>query len=114
MDNMDLVELAPCMRPAGCLIDMVTVEMMKTSIGIRLQSAGEVLQMLAWMFSLAVLRVGEPNGGSGVVIGRPVVAHVGPKPASLGLAVAGCENRQRGIVSMDLAAGKDMLADRLH
>src|ERR1700743_2902123 len=114
MDNMDLVKLAPCMRPAGCLIDMVTVEMMKTSIGIRLQRAGEVLQMLAWMFSLAVLRVGDPSGGSGVVHRRPAGPPVGPRPAGLGLAVAGCENRQRGIVSMDLAAGKDMLADRLH
>src|ERR1700733_4294005 len=98
MDNMNLVELAPGMRPAGCLIDMVTVQMMKAGIGISLQSAGEVFQMLTWMFPLAVRRVGEPNGGSRVVACRPVVAHVGPKPAGLGLAVAGASTG-RGVSS---------------
>ena len=62
---MDVVELAPGMCPAGCLIYMVLpVQMMKAGIGIGLQGSGEVLQMLARMFALAIRRVGEPDRGS--------------------------------------------------
>lgn len=40
--------------------------MMEARISIGLQSAGEVLQMLAGMFSSAVFRIGEPDSGSGL------------------------------------------------
>jgi len=52
---MNVVELAPGMRPAGRLIYMVAIQMMKARISIGLQSSSEVLQMLAGMFALAIL-----------------------------------------------------------
>jgi hypothetical protein len=54
MHHVNLVELAPCMGPTGCLIYMVAVQMMKAGVGIGLQGAGEVLQMVARMFALAI------------------------------------------------------------
>ena len=111
MRQMDVVELAPGMCPAGCFIYMVAIQMMKARIGIGLQGSGEVLQMLSRMFSSAVFRIGEPDRRGGLLARRPVVAYIGPEPASLGLAVAGREHGHRRIVGMELAAGKDMLAD---
>ena len=110
---MDLVELAPGMGPAGRLVYMVAVQMMKSGIGIGLQGAGEVLQMLARMFTLAIFRVGEPDSGRGLFARRPVVAHISPETSGLGLAVAGREHRHRRIVGMQLAAGEHMLLNRI-
>ena len=55
MNDVDLVKLASSMCPAGDLIDGATaVQMVKPTIGVRLQAALEVLQMLPWMFALAI------------------------------------------------------------
>src|ERR1039458_2065363 len=64
---MDVVELAPCVGPACHFIDgAVAVKMMKAGIRIGLQRALEVLQMQPRMLALAIFRVCEPDGGSGV------------------------------------------------
>src|SRR5580704_10010278 len=102
MRHMDLVELAPGMGPAGCLIYMVAVKMMKARVGIGLQGSGEVLQVLAGMFTLAIRRVGEPEGRSGLFARRPVVAHIGPEATGLGPAVAGREHRHGCVISVKL------------
>src|SRR6516165_11749522 len=44
--DMDLVELAPGVRPAPGFINFLAVKMVKTSEGVRLESALESLQML--------------------------------------------------------------------
>jgi len=55
VDSMDIVELAPCVCPAGNLIDGATaVQMMEPCIGVGLQAALEMLQMLPWMFALTI------------------------------------------------------------
>src|SRR5579863_1204643 len=114
MHHVDLVELAPGMGTAGRLIYMVAVEMMKARIGVCLQGSGEVLQMLAGMFTLAIRRVGEPDSGSSLFVCRTVIAHVGPESTGLGLAVARCKHRHGGVVGVQLAASKHVLADRVH
>ena len=63
--------------------------------------------MTARMFSLAILRVREPNRWRSCNL-RPVIAHIGPEPAGLGLAVAGCEHWNRRVVGMNLGCGHDM------
>ena len=64
MRNMDLVELAPGVRPTRDLIDRtMLVEMMKACIGISLQGALEVLQMLLRMLAFSIGGVREPHGG---------------------------------------------------
>lgn len=64
VDYLDVLELASNMSPASGFYDPAAfVEMMKARIAIRLQDAGEVGEMLSWMLTLAVFRVGEPNCG---------------------------------------------------
>src|SRR5579864_8681127 len=110
MRQMNVVELAPGMCPAGRLIYMVAVKMMEARIGIGLQGSREVLQVLSRMFASAVFRIGEPDSGGSLFTCRPVIANISPEPSGLGLAVAGREHRYRRIVGMKLAAGEDMLA----
>jgi len=113
VDGMDVVELAPRMCPACDFIDgAVAVEMMKSGIGIGLQRALEVLQVLPGMLALAIFRVGEPDGGRGVFAGRPVVAHIGPESARLRLAIARREHRDRSVVGVELGSSEHMLLKR--
>src|SRR5271170_7620402 len=98
---MDLVKLAASVSPAGNFINgAIAVEMMEPCIGVRLQTALEVLQMLSWMLALAILRVCEPNRWRSVFAGRPVIANISPEPAGLGLATTRCKHRHRRIVGV--------------
>jgi len=108
---MNVVELAPGMCPARHFINSAAfIEMMKAGVGIGLQSAFEVLQMLPGMLALAIRRVGEPNGWSGVFTGRSFIAHISPEAASPGLSVTRSEYRNRRIIGMNLRRRQDMLA----
>jgi hypothetical protein len=101
MRSVDVMELAAGMSPAGCFANPASViQMVKTGIRVGLQRAGEILQVLARMFAPAIRRVGEPNGGCGVVTCRTVIAHIGPEPAGLRLPVAGCEHRHGRVVGV--------------
>src|SRR5271163_3361145 len=111
---MDLVKLAACMRPAGNFINgAIAVQMMEPCIGVRLQAALEVLQMLSWMFSLAILRVGEPDGRRGIFTSWPVVAHISPETPGLRLATSRRKHRHRRIVGVKLGSGEHMLLNRI-
>jgi hypothetical protein len=112
---MDLVELAPRVGPAGYFIDVaIPVQGMEPGIGICLKSALEVLQVSLRMLTLAILRIGKPDGWSGVLAGRPVVAHVRPEPGRPGLATAGRKHRDRRVVGMQLVACEHVLLNRVH
>ena len=101
MNCIDVVKLAPCMRPAGNFVDRAAfIEMMKAGIRIGLQSALEVFEMLARMFALAIGRVREPDGRRSVFTGGPFVAHIGPQAACLGLAVAGSKHRNGRVIGV--------------
>jgi hypothetical protein len=65
------------------------------------------------MLALAIFRVSEPDGGRSVFTSRPVVAHIGPEPSRLSLAVAGRQHRDRSVVSMELGSAEHMLLKRL-
>ena len=52
---------------------------MEPCIGVCLQATLEVLQMLPWMLTLAILRVREPDSRRGIFTRRPVIAHIGPE-----------------------------------
>jgi hypothetical protein len=60
---MEVIRLASCINPASGLIYMVTVEVMETGVGVSLQSSPEVLQVLSWMFALAVFRNANQMAG---------------------------------------------------
>jgi hypothetical protein len=111
---MDLVKLAACVRPAGNFIDpAIAVEMMEPCIGVRLQATLEVLQMLPWMLSFAILRICEPDRRRSIFARRPVIAHIGPELPSLRLAAARCKHRHRRIVGVKLGSGEHMLLNRI-
>jgi hypothetical protein len=56
MHHMDVMELTPAVSPARDFIDgAITIEVMKSCVGIGRQCPLELLQMLPWMFALAVL-----------------------------------------------------------
>ena len=107
---MDLVELAACMRPASDFINgAIAVQMMEPCIGVGLKGALEVLQMLPRMFAFAIFRIREPDRGRGLLTRGPIVTHIGPEPAGLGLAIAGRKHRHRCIVGVELRSCQHML-----
>src|ERR1035437_1229250 len=104
MRDVDLVKLAPGMCPTGGFVDLAAfVEMMKSGVGIGLQCALVVLQVLPGMLALAVRRVSEPHGRSSCICGWPVIPHIGPEPSDPGLAVAWGEHRDWRVVGVQLA-----------
>src|ERR1700733_6346782 len=107
---MDVVELAPCMSPAGGFDDPAAfVEMMESSIGVGLQNTGEEAKMLLGMFSLAILRVGEPHGWWHITTRRSIVAHIGPEPRGLGLACARSQHRNGRVIGVYLRSREHVL-----
>jgi hypothetical protein len=90
------------------------VEMVEAGVGIGLKSAAIELEVFAWTFSLAVGRVGEPDGRSIGRTGWPVVANIGPEPPGFGLAGAGRKHRDRGVVGVQLACRENMIAHGLN
>ena len=90
------------------------VEMMESSIGIGLQDPGEEAQMLLGMFSLAILRVGEPHSWRHVTTCRAVIAHIGPESRGLGLACAWSQHRNGCVIGMYFRSGEHMLAQLIH
>ena len=115
MRFMNLVELAPGVRPTGHFVDRAAVvKVMKARVGVGLQSALEVLQVLARVFALAVFRVSKPHGRRGLFAGWAFIAHIGPQAAGLGLARSRRQHRHGCIAGMNLASRQDMLAQRIH
>src|SRR5580765_6189000 len=104
VQRMDVMKLAPCMRPARCFVDVLAIEVMEAGISIGLKSAMKCLQVLPRMFALAIFGVGKPDRWSRGVTGRAVVAHIGPQPSCLRLTCAWRQHGNRLIVSVQLPA----------
>src|SRR5271157_1038540 len=101
MGYLQLVELAPYMRPAGRFLDgSALIKMMKARISIRLQSAAEPAQMLARMFAFPIGRVGEPYRGGCFIARWAIIPDIGPQSSSLGLAVTRRQHRNRRVIGM--------------
>lgn len=78
---MEVVELAPDVRPAGDLDDGTGfVEAVEAGVAVGLQRAAKVAQVISRMLALPVRRVSEPDGRRGGIMAGPVVADVGPQP----------------------------------
>jgi hypothetical protein len=77
MRDVDRVELAPGVGPTGDFEDRSRlVEMLEAGVGVGLERTLVELQVLARVLSLAVGRVGEPDGRRGCVARWPVVADI--------------------------------------
>ena len=95
----------PGMRPTRRLQDRAglavrQIELVVAVVGVGLQDAGVAGEMRLRMFAAAVARVIEDRRGRPGAAERPVVAHVDPEPAGVGLALGqhrhGRASRPRG------------------
>ena len=88
------------------------IELLEARVGVGLQRALVELQVPLRVLALAVRGVGEPYRGRGLVARGPVVAHIGPEPSGLGLAVSWSEHRDRGVdnpTDEDLSVGTPVI-----
>src|SRR3974377_344183 len=112
MRHLQLVELAPHMRPAGRFLNLATViKMMEAGVGIGLQDSLKAAQMFSRMLTPAIRRVGEPHRCRCAVTRRTIIPHVRPQATGLGLAVARSQHRNRRVISVQLASTHDMAAE---
>src|ERR1700685_2438565 len=108
---MNVVELAPYMSPACGFDDPAAfVEMVEPSIGVGLQNTGEGTQVLPGMFSLAILRIGEPHSWRHITARWTVIADIGPESRGFGLACSWSQHRNGRVIGVYLRSRKYMLA----
>ena len=101
MRDMDLVELASGMSPTRDFVDRSSfIELLEAGEGVGLKSALIALQVLPWVLSPAIRRVGEPYGRSDRIAGGPVIPYVGPESPDLRPPVARSKHRDRRVVGV--------------
>ena len=109
-----IVEVTPHVRPARCVLNAtIFIELIESRIGIRLQRAAKLFQMLRGMFAFAIGRVGEPNGGRGGVARRTIIANIRPQSPCLGLALARSQHRHRRVIGVQFAGGHHVATQRI-
>ena len=110
MSDHQIEELAADVRHAWSFLNGPGgVELVETGESVSLKNAAELGQMALGMFSLAVRRVREPDGGRSRVAGWAAVADIGPEPCDPGPSSAGFKNRKRGVIAVQLV-GTDHIA----
>ena len=75
---MDVVELAPHVRPAGRFLDLLAVELIEAGIGIGLQHANEACKVGSRSLALAIGAVAEENCRRLGTSRRPIITNVRP------------------------------------
>jgi hypothetical protein len=78
MRDMDVVELAPHVRPASRLLDLLAVELIEAGIGIGLQHTSEGGQVRSRSLTFAIRAVAEEHRRRIDTPRRPIIAHVRP------------------------------------
>jgi hypothetical protein len=97
------------MRPAAGLDDPSAGEQfIEPGITVGVDYASEVLQVSSRVLAFAVGRVEEQSGRRPRASKRPLVTHIGPQSAGLGLASTWRQDRHRGVIDMKGIAGKHL------
>jgi hypothetical protein len=105
----DIEEFAPHMRPAAGLDNPTADEqLVEPGIAVGVDDAAEVLQMQLRMLALAVGGIEEQGGRRPRAGKRPLVTHISPQPAGLGLAGTRRQDRHRGVVDVQGVTGEDV------
>src|SRR5215210_325527 len=106
---MHLIELAPCMGPARCQLDMTGVwKPIEAWIAIHMDGAPEALQMSRRALS-ATIRAVEVDGGRWIrSIPGPVISGIDPKSAGFCAAATGIQHRDRRVVGEQSLRGEHM------
>jgi hypothetical protein len=77
--DVEIVELAPGMRPARCFHDLpLLVERSEAAIGVSLQDAVVAAQMRLRVLALAIGRVAIPHRRRVATAGRTIITDIGP------------------------------------
>jgi len=76
---LQVVELAPPVRPAGYFLDAALgIELVESRIGVGLQGSAKLPQMPLGMLALAIGRVGKPRRWRGPISRRAIIAYTLP------------------------------------
>src|SRR5438128_3744869 len=116
---MDVVELAPHMRPAGdlghgCGLPVRgLIERPETGIAVSLQEAVERGQVRARMLAPAIGRVAIDDRRWPLAPVGPFIPQIDPQPAGLGLAGARRQNRHRRVVRVQLLDRHDVVCESM-
>lgn len=112
--DIEVIERPADVGPAGHFLHTTgLIEPVEPGVTVRLQHSVIVLQMRQRPFALAIQRVPEPDRRRRRICARSVALSVGPQPSGLGLAVAGGQHRDGGVVGVDLGRRADVLTDRI-
>ena len=106
---MDVVKVAPDMRPAGGLGDVALgIEPVEAGVAVGLQHTMERSEMGAWVEGPAVGAVTVAHGGRRRAGIRPLIAQIGPEPTSPGLAGARRQHRDGRVIRIETISEHDM------
>ena len=70
--------------------------------------------MLSWMLATPIRRIGKPHCWRRAVACWTIIANIGPHTTQLGLAVAGCQHRNRRVIGVQLASAHDVAVQGFH
>jgi hypothetical protein len=88
------------MRPTGGFNHAaINIELVITTVRIRLQHTGESFQVRLRVQTLSVRGISKPDCGRSQGAGVSVIPYVHPEPSGFGFTVARCQNRHRCIVA---------------
>ena len=107
---MDIIELAPGVRPACCQRDAVTGQLLEAGIAINMENACKVLQMLPWAQGAAVRFIIVDGSGWIGACPATLVAGIDPKPSGFRSASARFQHRKRRIVSEQAVGCENVVA----
>ncbi len=117
---MHIVELAACMAPARDLHQRRfavgrgwPIEPVESRVAVGMQEPATGAEQRLCMDALAIGRVKVDRSWRNRRTPRPLITHCDPEPPGPGLAGAGGEHRDGGVVGVQHAAGADMAADCL-
>src|SRR6267142_5179826 len=97
------------MGPTSCFLNAaIIIKMMEPGVGVRLQNAREVPQVLLGMLALMVGRISEPNRRWRRIVGGTVISHIGPQAPSFCFSLPRSQYRHRRIIGMEFAGGHHM------
>src|SRR5690242_14154999 len=84
---------------------------LEAGVGVSLQYAAEILEVLLRMKAPTIGRVGEPDRRRRFNASRAIIANIGPESSGLGPATPWRQHRNRRVVGMKLGTGHDMPAN---
>jgi hypothetical protein len=110
---MDVDEFPPNVRHTGGFRDALLVQPGIASVTIRLEDTFESGEMGFRMFAFAIRAVAIQHRLRSLASERMVVTDIAPDLSGSGLAVSGCQHRDRGVIGVNSFPRHHVYADRI-